>query len=61
LNKELLPLLGLPTNAMFIFFVKIKLDAKVTAIVVQNLRNWKEHLRIPEHVVSDIAAGFTTR
>jgi hypothetical protein len=29
-----LPLLGLPTNAMFIFFTKIKVDAKVTAIVV---------------------------
>lgn len=24
LNKELLPLLGLPTNAMLIFFVKIE-------------------------------------
>jgi hypothetical protein len=43
LNKELLPLLGLPTNAMLNVFVKI-LDAKVMAIYGLCLRNWKQGL-----------------
>ena len=42
LKSELFPLLGLPTNAMFIFFVKLKWTAKLTAFNGLWLRNEKQ-------------------
>ena len=42
LKRELFPLLGLPTNAMFIFFIKVLYRANLTAIGGLWLRNKKQ-------------------